>query len=201
MASRKPSAWREPSTVFEELLKRLAVALDHAALPYMVFGGQAVLLYGEPRLTRDIDITVGVDPSQPAPVLRVIEELQLRTLVDDANEFVKQTFVLPVLDPKANIRIDFVFSLSEYERQAIDRGKVVRFSEVDVRFVSLEDLIVMKVIAGRPRDLEDVASVIRKNPSFDRAYVEKWLGDFDSELDGQFLSAFEQVMANIRAIG
>ena len=78
-ALRRPSVWREkPSTVFEELLKRLAVALEGAALPYMVFGGQAVLLYGEPRLTRDIDITVGVDPSQPVPVLRVIEELQLR---------------------------------------------------------------------------------------------------------------------------
>ena len=180
--------------MFEELLKRLAVALENAALPYMVFGGQAVLLYGEPRLTRDIDITVGVDPSQPAPVLRVIEELQLRILVDDVDGFLKQTFVLPVLDPKANIRIDFVFSLTEYERQAIDRGKMVRLCGVDVRFVSLEDLIVMKVVAGRPRDLEDVASVIRKNPGFDRAHVEKWLSDFDSELDGQFMAAFEQIM-------
>ena len=187
--------------MFEELLKRLAVALENAALPYMVFGGQAVLLYGEPRLTRDIDVTVGVDPSRPAPVLRVIEELQLRILVDDVGAFLQQTFVLPVVDPKTNIRIDFVFSLTEYERQAIHRGKMVRLSGVDVRFVSLEDLIVMKVVAGRPRDLEDVASVIRKNPGFDRTHVEKWLSDFDSELDGQFLSVFEQVMANIRAIG
>ena len=158
----------------------------------MVFGGQAVLLYGEPRLTRDIDITLGVDPSQPAPVLRVIEELQLRTLVDDVGAFLQQTFVLPVVDPKTNVRVDFVFSLTEYERQAIDRSKIVRISGVDVRFVSLEDLIVMKVVAGRPRDLEDVVSVIRKNPGFDRAYVEKWLNQFDSELDGRFLLAFRQ---------
>lgn len=160
----------------------------------MVFGGQAVLVYGEPRLTRDIDITVGVDPSQPAPLLRVVEELRLRILVDDVDGFLKQTFVLPVLDPKAKIRINFVFSLTEYERQAMSRGKIVRLSGVDVRFVSLEDLIVMKVVAGRPRDLEDVASVICKNPGFDRTYVEKWLNEFDSELDGRFLLALEQIM-------
>jgi hypothetical protein len=181
--------------MFEELLKKLARALDKAALPYMVFGGQAVLLYGEPRLTRDIDITLGVDPSQPAPVLRVIEALQLRILIDDVEGFLKQTFVLPVLDPASNIRIDFVFSLSDYERQAIQRGRVVRLGGVDVRFVSLEDLIVTKVVSGRPRDLEDAVSVIRKNPGFDRGHVEKWLNRFDAELDSRFLSTFEQLMA------
>ena len=164
----------------------------------MVFGGQAVLLYGEPRLTRDIDITLGVDTGRAASVLRVIDELQFRILVDDVDEFLRQTFVLPVLDPKSNIRIDFVFSLTEYERQAIERGKTVQLKGVGVRFVSLEDLIVMKVIAGRPRDLEDVTSVIRKNPGFDRAWVERWLREFDSELDGQFSLTFEQVTAKTR---
>ena len=185
--------------MFEELLKQLAVALDNAALPYMVFGGQAVLLYGEPRLTRDIDITLGVDTSQAAALLRMIENLQWRILVDDVDEFLRQTFVLPVLDPKSNIRIDFVFSQTGYERQAIERGKTVRLGAANVRFVSLEDLIVMKVIAGRPRDLEDVASVIRKNHRFDRVYVEQWLKEFDSELDAQFIPAYEQILAGIDA--
>ena len=36
--------------MFESLLARLAHALDAAGLPYMVFGGQAVLLHGEPHL-------------------------------------------------------------------------------------------------------------------------------------------------------
>ncbi len=183
--------------MFEELLKQIAAALDDAALPYMVFGGQAVLLYGEPRLTRDIDITLGFDTQRAADLLRVVEKLQLRILVDNVDEFLGQTLVLPVLDQKSNIRIDFVFSMTEFERQAIERGKTIQLGDVDVRFASLEDLIVMKVASGRPRDLEDVGSVIRKNPGFDRAHVKKWLSDFDSALDGQFLSVFEQIMVNI----
>jgi hypothetical protein len=47
-----------------ELLERIALELERAGIPYMVTGGQAVLLYGEPRLTRDIDITLGVSTDQ-----------------------------------------------------------------------------------------------------------------------------------------
>ena len=46
--------------MFEKLLKRLAAALESEKIPYMIIGGQAVLLYGEPRLTRDIDVTLGL---------------------------------------------------------------------------------------------------------------------------------------------
>lgn len=187
--------------MFEELLEKLAVTLDAAGLPYMVFGGQAVLLYGEPRLTRDIDITLGVDTGQAPAVLRTIRQAGFRVLVSDPEQFLSRTFVLPVLDPDSNIRIDFVFSLTEYERQCIDRGKTIRIRRVDVRFVSPEDLIVMKTIAGRPRDLEDVASVVRKNPGFDRRHVERWLREFDSELDGQFLAAFAKVLVHTESQG
>ena len=110
--------------MFEELLKRLAVALDAARLPYMVFGGQAVLLYGEPRLTRDIDITLGVDTSQAASVLRMIEKLGLRILVDNVDQFLSQTFVLPGLGPgiqrphRLRVLVDGVRAASHRARQA-----------------------------------------------------------------------------------
>jgi hypothetical protein len=47
--------------MFEETLIKIANFLNHLSIPYMIIGGQAVLLYGEPRLTRDIDITLGID--------------------------------------------------------------------------------------------------------------------------------------------
>ena len=119
--------------------------------------------------------------------------MQLRILVDDVNQFLSQTFVLPVLDPESNIRIDFVFSLTGYERQAVTRSKLVSLGGVQVHFVSLDDLIVMKMISGRQRDLEDVISVIQKNPAFDRVYVEKWLQMFDQELDGHYLKSFQEL--------
>jgi hypothetical protein len=46
--------------MFEKLLSKIGLCLDKHSLPYMIIGGQAVLLYREPRLTRDIDITLEV---------------------------------------------------------------------------------------------------------------------------------------------
>lgn len=45
--------------MFETLLEKLSCALDQVGIPYMVIGGQAVLRHGEPRLTKDIDLTLG----------------------------------------------------------------------------------------------------------------------------------------------
>lgn len=46
--------------MFEKTLSEIGKSLEKHNLPYIIIGGQAVLLYGEPRLTRDIDITLGV---------------------------------------------------------------------------------------------------------------------------------------------
>ena len=43
--------------MFKDLLEKIALGLEEAGMPYMIIGGQAVLLHGEPRLTRDIDAT------------------------------------------------------------------------------------------------------------------------------------------------
>ena len=50
--------------MFQKLLTKIANELERLRLPYMVIGGQAILLYGELRLTKDIDITLGVGVEQ-----------------------------------------------------------------------------------------------------------------------------------------
>lgn len=176
--------------MFENLLKRIAGELHSYAIPYMVIGGQAVLLYGEPRLTKDIDITLGVGTERVADVMAVTQRLGLKVLVDDAEAFVRDTMVVPVADEESGIRVDFIFSFSPYEREAIGRGKMVRFGDTDVCFASVEDLIIHKIIASRPRDIEDVRAVVLKNPDYDRTYIEKWLREFDNAMGGEFLRVF-----------
>lgn len=52
-----------------------------------------------------------------------------------------------------------------------------------------EDLIIHKLVAGRPRDIEDVRSILLKNPGYDRAYVQRWLADFEQVTGGPLLAA------------
>ena len=180
--------------MFDKILSRLGACLDSNSLPYMIIGGQAVLLYGEPRLTRDIDITLGVSAAHLDRLLRAIEQMPLKTLPQDVPSFVQQTMVLPTLDEATGIRVDFIFSFTPYESQAIGRSKKVKVLNYDVSFASVEDLIIHKIFAGRPRDIEDVRTVIVKNSNMDIEYIEKWLKEFDAASDEKiFLQTFREL--------
>jgi len=179
--------------MFEQLLEAIALGLDRLGIPYMLIGGQAVLLYGEPRLTRDIDVTLGVGPERLSELLEWVRGSGWQVLVEEPADFVGRTMVLPCLEPASGIRVDFIFSFSAYERQALERARRVPIGSAHVRFASLEDLIVHKVLAGRPRDLEDVRSILLKNPGFDLEYVRHWLREFDQSLGEASLERFEEV--------
>ena len=117
--------------MFADLLEKLALALDSERLPYMVIGGQAVLLHGEPRLTKDVDITLAAGLDELDTVLRTAVSAGLEPLVDP-DDFTRRTMVLPCLDPETSVRIDFVLSHSPYEREAISRSVSVRLGEAEV---------------------------------------------------------------------
>lgn len=145
----------------------------------MLIGGQAVLLHGRPRLTEDIDVTLGTGPDGWRAVREICDELGLTPLPEDPEGFARETFVLPARHAGTGIRVDFIFSTTPYERQAIARAVVVTLEGVSVPFATAEDLILHKLFAARPRDLEDVAGVVRrKGPDLDWGYLERWAREF-----------------------
>ena len=159
----------------------------------MIIGGQAVLLYGEPRLTKDIDVTLGMGVAELNRLKAVLPRIGLEILVEDEVQFVEKTLVLPTRERRSGIRVDLILSFSPYEKGAIGRAKNIRLGKSEVKFASPEDVIIHKVIAGRPRDLEDVKTILLKNPGLDSAYIRKWLDQFDRSLDGTFRGQFEQI--------
>lgn len=170
--------------MIEKILKRLGKQLDKAGIPYMVIGGQAVLLYGIPRLTLDIDITLGIDTDNFLSIKKICEKLRLKMLHENPEKFAAATKVLPVEEQKYKIRIDFIFSFTPYEKQAMERTKSVSLSGHPIKFASCEDLIIHKMFAGRAIDDEDVKNILIKNKDrIDLKYIEKWLLEFSKLSD------------------
>jgi predicted nucleotidyltransferase len=167
----------------------------------MIIGGQAVLLYGEPRLTRDIDVTLGANIDSLNKLLSITRELSLKSIPKDIESFVRDTMVLPTIEKSTGIRVDFIFSFTHYETQAIKRARKVSIMGQEVLFASPEDLIIHKIFAGRPRDLEDVKSVIRKNPGIDSKYIRNWLKEFEvsAEEKKDFIIIFEEILSQINS--
>jgi hypothetical protein len=161
----------------------------------MIIGGQAVLLYGTPRMTKDIDITLGVDVGQLEITVEVTRRVGLEIIPESFEAFARNTCVLPTKDRSTGIRVDFIFSFTPYERQAISRAKPVLLRGSAVMFASAEDVIVHKIFAGRPRDIEDVRSIIIKNPDLDCGYTRKWLREFDLSMESSdFARQFDDLL-------
>ncbi len=179
--------------MYQTLLAKLARALDHSRIPYMVIGGQAVLLHGEPRLTRDIDVTLGVDASALGRVMDAITTIALTPVVDDVERFVRDTNVLPLSAPPTGLRVDLIFSFTAYEAEAIRRALPVLLEEVPVRFASAEDLIIHKLVAGRPRDIEDVRGILARNSALDDPYLTRWLASFRDVVNRDLLAELQSL--------
>jgi len=182
--------------LYARLLRKLSDGLASAGIPYMVIGGQAVLLHGQPRATLDIDITLGVDVEAFGRVLDAAGKIGLGPIPEDPEAFARRTMVLPAKDRDSGIRVDFIFSFLPYERQAIGRATTVSIDGVSVRFASVEDLVIHKIFAGRPRDLEDVRGVLVRHPECDREYVERWLAEFEGTMDIPYRERFRKIVSD-----
>ena len=101
--------------------------------------------------------------------------------------------VLPCEDTGSGVRLDFIFSHSSYEHQAMARATRLKVGQAEARFASPEDLVIHKLVAGRPRDIEDVRSVLLKNPQVDVAYIRSWLGELGTVVNEPLVTRFEEI--------
>lgn len=91
-----------------------------------------------------------------------------------------------------------MFYLFLSRKKALGRAKVIYIDETPVKYASLGDLVIHKMVAGRPRDLEDVKNVLLKNPVFDRDYILKWLKEFEGVLQEDLCSKFLSISKEIQ---
>lgn len=149
-----------------------AAFLEAHSIPFAVIGGLAATVRGEPRFTADVDAVIGVDLERALELLDAVQASRFSPLFPDAAEVVRASSILPLRHRDTGTTVDLAIGLTGFERQAIARAEPVVLGGVTVPVVTAEDLLLMKVVAGRPRDTEDARRiVIRQGDRFDWAYV------------------------------
>jgi hypothetical protein len=153
----------------DDALTTLAAWLEREHVPYMVIGGFAVTVWGEPRFTRDLDVTVSVPGDRLNSTIHRISA-EFPPLVTNPVKFVNETRVLPMM--VQSTPVDLIFAALPYEEAAIARARRVNLTSGSVQICSPEDLILHKIVSQRPRDHEDVEGVFRyRHAELDYAYL------------------------------
>ena len=145
----------EPAAI--EVLGHLSKVLAEWGRWY-VFGAQAVIAYGVPRLSADIDVTLQLVPDEPQRFAAAMEQAGFSLRVDDP-DFVQRTRVMPFVHRATGMPVDVVLAASGLEKEFLDRAREVDLGSGSVPIIDPADLIIAKVLAGRPKDLEDARNL------------------------------------------
>lgn len=163
--------------------------LLEADIPSIVIGGLAVAAWGEPRVTRDVDLKVLLT-RQDADRLLALLSTNYQPLVPDPRETLQKRALVFIQD-SLGTRLDLLLADTPYDVIAIQRGRDVEVQPgLKVHICSPEDLIIYKLISTRLRDHEDAIGVIRRQgDALDDDYVLDWLRQFEQALDDSTLVA------------
>lgn len=169
--------------------------LDSRGRQACVIGGVAVARWGEPRTTQDVDLTVRTDLGTEEAVL---DDLLSRfpSRLDDPKPFALQNRIV-LLTLSGGINADVSFASFPFELEALDRSSPWSISpELVLRTCSAEDLIVYKLVAARPGDIQDVIRIVqRQGPRLDVARIRDWGAQFaDLKEDPDLLRPFEDAL-------
>jgi hypothetical protein len=165
-----------------------------------VFGAQAVSVHGRPRVSLDVDITVQMEPHESAALVGCLEAAGFELRVPDEAGFVERTRVIPLRHRPSALGLDVVLAGPGWEEQFLDRARPTEIGGVTVPIISAEDLVVTKILAGRPKDFDDVVGVLReKSSDLDLPYVRRVLGSLEQVLSvGDLLPELDRALVAAR---
>ncbi len=163
-------------------LRHLLHALHSLNLPSAVMGGVAVATWNHFRATKDVDVLLGIGGQEAGEIIAHLGRFGFRpkrdppVLTIEGNRIIQLVYQPP--DAFLDIQLDLMLADSPFQQSALSRRVSVRLPAVDqeVGVVACEDLIILKLLAGRMIDRADAAALIRINRNeIDLEHLLEWV--------------------------
>lgn len=180
------------------VLKAVARWLDESGVPFAVIGGIAASLHGKPRVTKDVDVVAQSEEDSWPRLLAAARKQGLFPRIADALDFAKVTRVLLLTHRATAIDVDVSFGMLPFELQLISRARRRVIHGVSFPLASPEDIVVMKGMALRPRDVADIEGIVESQSSLDLKRVRSHLAQLSALLEGDdHVARLEEILRRV----
>jgi hypothetical protein len=170
--------------------------LDAAQIPSVIIGGIAASILGRPRLTQDVDALAVLPETEWARVMGLASQYALQPRIQDALQFAQRSRMLLMRHTPSGIDVDVTFGGLLFEQAAVAQGQTHDIGGVRLRLPRVDDLMVMKAIARRPKDVEDLRGLLATHPDADIAAARRWIREFATAMSmPDMLSDFDALLA------
>jgi hypothetical protein len=180
---RPPIVKPDPLISLLPALRAFCALLKKTKTKGMVIGGVASSLLGRPRLTADIDATVLLDDASIEPFLNQAIAHGLMPRIADPVGFVRRSAMLLLTHQASGVPVDVVQGRLPFERNATSRAVTIKVGDFAVPLPRPEDLVIMKALAHRPQDFEDIRGIVASHPDMNTNRIRKELLAFAQALD------------------
>lgn len=148
--------------------------LEASGTRYLVIGGLAVMVVGEPRTTADADAVVFLTAAEAEAMIGRAATAGFDVRQETERERLATTGTIRLR--RGRFQLDLITASLPFEETASRRATVHELFGIRLPFPSAEDLILFKVLAGRDKDMLDAAGVARRHRGrLDRDYLERTL--------------------------
>ena len=177
-----------------DLLRALGPVVGKFGGRWYVFEAQAVLVWGRPRLTGDVDVTVFLDPEEPEAFVAAMAQAGFDLRVPNLRDFVARTRVFPFTHVASGLALDAVLGGPGLEEEFLRTARQVDVGGLVVPVIAPEAFIVTKLLAGRPKDIDDVRGILAaQRDALDLARVRELLHALEAAIDqADLLPCFEE---------
>ena len=166
-------------------LGRLVEVLEATSTSYALIGGIAKAAWGRARATRDIDIAISVDASGLTTLQSTLAAYGFETTTMVGSTDADGRPDIFVAKGPFGVPVDVLVAKTPFEEDAVARSVPIELLGQRVHVVTAEDLVFYKLLAGRPRDRDDVLDVIRAQIAggrpFDWARLTRLSGEWEIE--------------------
>jgi len=172
-----------PLTPFLAPLRAVQSLLDSFGGQGVIVGGIAAGLLGEPRFTADVDAVLLLKTDSLPLLMSRAAAQGLLPRIQNAEAFAAKNRVLLLRHSESGIDVDISLGMLDFEREMIGRSRSADLGGLKVRLPTPEDLIIMKAVAHRPKDLQDIRAILESHPKPDKKYIRSHVRQFAEALE------------------